>query len=586
MKRAWRKMIFLCLAVLILCPVSGCSAHPGQAESEATSKESEAPSKDSEAASKESKAEAEDGEVRIRVFETTDIHGILVDTSSGNEDTFQYRLARIARIVEEARESGEFDDVLLADGGDIYQGDPVSDALDGAALRAAFDVMGYDAVALGNHEFDREVTKLSADADGTVPAYELGERRGDPDIPVLAANLYDAASGERVGFTRDYTIVEKAGLRIALIGYIPNYAGSITAEKIAPYRIDGNLERFAEKVHEIRKEEKPDVTIVLAHEKPERVAEAMDPGEVDLVLGGHSHWIAAGTAGNGIAFLQANCKAAGYAQAVIVRDAAGNVRIEEPEYISITTDRKALYDKPENADLLDQEILALSHDAWDGVSDVMGELLGKTSVSIEKTPTGDNGSTIAGNWVTGLMLRAAEHQGAVAAFYNSGGIRSELKIPRGETERAITVGDIYRMMPFGNKLYVYELTGAEIAQQIEDGFYHSDFGDQMSGLTFSYEVSEDGGVIMVRSITLADGTEVDPLDEKKTYRICASEYSGTLSGSVFEKKKPLFPEPEAPVDNIAFIELLREEAKANNGRISVDTGGRGYAIRVLYEEAA
>ena len=125
-------------------------------------------------------------ETRIAVFETSDIHGYLLDTSGGDADTFQYRLAYIAQIVNEARASGSYDDVLLLDGGDIYQGMPVSNMTLGAAMRAAFDAMDYDAVALGNHEFDWGVTAYCADPDGTLPAYELGEYRGDPDIqPVL-----------------------------------------------------------------------------------------------------------------------------------------------------------------------------------------------------------------------------------------------------------------------------------------------------------------------------------------------------------------------------------------------------------------
>ena len=100
--------------------------------------------------------EASSGEpgTRILVFETTDIHGYLMDTSSGSESTFQYRLAYIAQLVNNARASDEYDDVLLLDGGDTYQGTPVSNLLMGASLRAAMDVMDYDAVVLGNHEFD------------------------------------------------------------------------------------------------------------------------------------------------------------------------------------------------------------------------------------------------------------------------------------------------------------------------------------------------------------------------------------------------------------------------------------------------
>ena len=67
---------------------------------------------------------AGNAEKRILVIETTDIHGYIVDASAGREDRFQYRLARIAQLINEARASGEYDDVLLLDGGDLYQGTP------------------------------------------------------------------------------------------------------------------------------------------------------------------------------------------------------------------------------------------------------------------------------------------------------------------------------------------------------------------------------------------------------------------------------------------------------------------------------
>lgn len=78
-------------------------------------------------------------------------------------------MARIAKIVKDARANAANDGVLLFDGGDIYQGTPVSNLIYGNALRAAYDKMGYDAVALGNHEFDWDVTKYATDAEGTMP---------------------------------------------------------------------------------------------------------------------------------------------------------------------------------------------------------------------------------------------------------------------------------------------------------------------------------------------------------------------------------------------------------------------------------
>lgn len=533
----------------------------------------------------------EKSEKRIFLIETSDIHGYLVDISSGSEKSFQYRLAYIAKQVKEARESSEYDDVLLIDGGDLFQGNPVSNQLHGAPVIAAMDEMQYDAVVLGNHEFDWDVKTFCADESGTLPAYRFGPYSGDPDIPVLACDLYDAASHMRVPFTKDYVIVEKAGVRIAIIGYIPNYASTIMTEKIKPYSIDSNLERFRKRVREINLAEKPDVTVVAAHAEPSSLAAAMDPSEVQLVTGGHKHAGIFGVSESGVPYIQGDSHAKGYASALIRVLPDGMVYIEELNYTDITSDKEALYDTPENTALLDEKVLSISHEAWKAVGNQMNEVLGYITVSINRnTVTGDNGSTVAGNWITGLMLKATHRWGTVAAFYNSGGIRTNLKCSNNSGRREITIGDIYTIAPFGNSLYVYEITGAEFRQQLLDGFRNSNYGDQMSGFTFTYteEKTEKGTRISIIDIVLNDGTKVDPFDTSTLYRVCLTSYNATVPGSVFENKMPLISEAEAPVDHDAFIDILRTEAKDNNGYIFVDESPRGYLLTeaVAAEDAA
>ena len=257
--------------------------------------------------------------------------------------------------------------MLLVDGGDLYQGMPVSNMSKGAAIIAALDAMDYDAVALGNHEFDWGVSEYCADADATLPAYQIGDFAGDPEIPVLAYNLYFAGTQESVPFTRDYVIVEKAGLRVALIGYIPDYSHTIMYEMIAPYDINEELSALSQRVKEINAAEHPDVTIVMAHAMPVEVAAALSPEDVDLVTGGHKHDGIYGVAESGVPYIQGDCYAQGYASATIVIDGDGTVHIEEPLYTSITEDTDALFDTPENADHLDPTVLTISHQAWEEI---------------------------------------------------------------------------------------------------------------------------------------------------------------------------------------------------------------------------
>lgn len=517
---------------------------------------------------------AEKSTIKLQVFETTDIHGYLLDTSSGDESTFQYRMAYISNIVKQARQDLWTDDVILLDSGDIYQGTPVSNLTYGNALRAAFDKMGYDAVSLGNHEFDWDVTTYAADKDGTMPAYDIGTYKGDSSIPVLAYDLIDNADKEKADFVKEYTVLSKGGLKVAVIGYIPDYSMDIMAAKINPYTIDDDIAKLNTKIDAVIAKETPDVVIVLAHASPKPIAEKLDSEKVDLVLGGHSHQISYGVASSGVTYMQGNCQAQGYAHATIVYDLKTNaVTVEDPTYVKITGDKTALYDTEANAAKLDQDIVAISKASWDAVKGTMSEVLGTVDQNVyRRQKIGDSTNTIAGNWLTGLMLKATKEQNTVAAFTNSGGIRCDLLMAEGATSRDITVGDIYTISPFGNRWYVYDLTGAELAKTIELSFTNANYGDQMSGILVKYvrETTETGSVVKVTSITLDDGTKVDITDTKKTYRVVTNEYCATLPGSVYESKTPVVDVNEAPADNDAIIATLRAEYKANNGKITLD----------------
>ncbi|MBQ3704408.1 MAG: bifunctional metallophosphatase/5'-nucleotidase [Oscillospiraceae bacterium] len=531
----------------------------------------------------------QDTEKRILVIETTDVHGYIMDVSSGSEELFQYRLARIAQLVNEARSSGQYDDVMLLDGGDIYQGTPVSYMTGGAVMRAAFDTMGYDAVGLGNHEFDWEVTEYATDRDGTMAPYVLGDYFGDAKIPVLACNLYDAASGERVPYTKDYAIINKAGLRIAVIGYIPNFRNSIMTARIAPYTIDDDLSKLDALVRKVNEDEKPDATVIIVHDNPIKVAEAMDPSQVDLVVGGHTNDILAKTAKSGVAYIQGYYYGYGFASAVLVISANGSVRTEDLAYTDISADKESLLLTEENTSNLDPDIVAISRAGWDAIRDEMSETLGYIDTPVLKKKT--VGANSAGNWITGLMLEVTQPQGAVMAFYNNGGIRTSFNIPEGQTTREITVGDIYSITPFGNTLLLFDINGRELAQQLADGLKAANYGDQMSGLTFTYSATGDKDTprnergYTILSITLADGTEVDMNDTETLYRVCTTNYNATVPGSVFEGKEPVIPEADSPVDNESYVLLLREIRDRNNGYIPVDTSPRGVEISTEQDAA-
>ena len=522
----------------------------------------------------------------IKVFETTDVHGYITDVSSYKEDTFEYRLAYFSKIVNDARNNDAYEDVLLLDTGDIYQGTPHSNLTYGAAMRAAYDQMDYDAVGLGNHEFDWDVKTYATDAKGTMAPYEIGSYKGDSDIPVLMSNLYYKDSGERVEFTQDYTIVDKGNYKVGIVGWADDYSADIKASQIAPYTIDDNREKLKELAEEVDK--KADIVVILAHSDPKSIAEEMDPEVVDLVAGGHTHKNVNGTADNGIDYMQGNCYAYGYSTAEIkVNPETKDVEVTTPEFKDISPkggDHSYLYYNNGNNTQLDSEVTKISQAAWDAVKGEMYEVLGTVDQSITKDFIDEtNGtSSIAGNWLADMMLAATKDQNTVAAFANRGGIRANLEMAEGASSRDITVADIYTISPFGNRILTFAITGQQMGQQLERAliglnpeidstvaYQASNLGDQFAGITATYKVV-DGG-IKVLSIMTDDGQMIDVNDTTKTYNVCVNEYCATLDGSVFKGMTPLVAMDEAPVDNLSTIAALREHRDTEGLNIELDT---------------
>lgn len=405
---------------------------------------------------------------------------------------------------------------------------------------------------------------------------------------MVMSNLYYAGTDTRVDFTQDYTIVEKAGHKIAVIGWANDYRDEIKASQIEPYEIHDDIEELKKLAANVKSREKAEVVIILVHADPAGIADELDPDVVDLVAGGHTHKMINGTSDvTGIDYMQGYCRAYGYSTTEIKISPNGEVDVETPEYVDIASDVDLipnLYYKDGSNDALDSEIVKISQTAWDEIAEEMNEVL----CTVDKSITRDfidetNGaSTVAGNWIADRMLEITKEQNTVAAFTNRGGIRSDIQLEPGEETRDITVADIYTMMPFGNRIYVYTITGKQMAEHMENaliglnpeigmnnGYEASNYGDQFSGIRMTYRVV-DGGIKVVSIIT-DDGECIDVNDEENTYNVCVSEYCATLEGAVFENLTPIVSPDDAPTDNLAIISELREYREMDELDIEVDT---------------
>lgn len=523
------------------------------------------------------------GDYFLPVLQTTDMHGYV----TYSDNAVHYRLAYIARKAEDLRASDRTR-LLLVDGGDLYQGASVSNLLRGWPVYVSLDRMGYDAVALGNHEFDWGIESM-IEADATLPAYVWQGQQYPGEVPVVCANLYQ--DGQRVGFTKDYVIVEKTAanargdgvpVKIGIIGFAVNYAGSIMASQFGGkgYSIRADYALVNRMAAELESTGACDATVMLVHGDAADVAPQLGQASpVDLVLGGHSHGVRVGTTNWGLPYLQGGRYGEHYASGRLgfTVDASGKTSFKSVDRLTSVTvdDTRNLAGFSSN---LSAEIVAVSNEALARTEEAQQEEVGYIRVGATTYSLSGSGgrSSAMGNWMCDILRRSA---GADIAFVNSGGIRTSFPL-NGQSQRGITVANVYEMFPFSNTTYVYNLTYAELLKVFQ---YALTSGGQA---LFSCEVGIDCYYSGSTVQKLSKGSEV--LYENGQWRgdwasrpvtLAASEYLATTERTDYYTG---IPNPliawnattrlvsNAQVDNEAAVEVLRSEGAASGGLLYID----------------
>lgn len=545
------------------------------------------------------------GAYLLPLIETTDIHGHILSTDG---TTVHYRMAYIADKVRDHRTAhGGYnpDRILLLDGGDLYQGASVSNLLDGEPVFTVIDRMAYDAVALGNHEFDWGIEN-TVDSDATVPGYDWEGRHYDGGVPVVCANLYQ--DGSRASFTRDYIIVDKYAfnesgdsvkVRIGIIGYAASYAGSILPTHFSDlgYTIDGDYSMAGEIAAELERSGQCDATVLLTHEAAETAAGKLGHGgAIDLVLGGHSHRTASGRTDMGMAYLQGGRYCEHYASADLrfTVDGRGNLSFTSVENLqtpSVDASRDIHTSAGQNSDDLDQDILKVLDKALEETSAQFNDVIGYITIGATSWYLGGSGERAAtiSNWMCDITRSIGR---ADVAFINSGSIRTTIPLASGQKRRDITVADIYEIFPFNNLIYVYRITYAELLQLFEFSMtsggesifsrvsgidcYYTQTTHTYSGGTYTtsavHSLSKDGTVIYQNKKWTDDWAT-------RTVTVAASEFLATAERTDYYtgKSNPL-PQWNSTsrlvintlVDNENAVRVLRAEAAAANGHLYID----------------
>lgn len=179
-----------------------------------------------------------------------------------------------AAFIDSVRKAEGASRVLLLHGGDFSQGTPYFTQFRGKVEDNVVNALGYDAVTLGNHEFDNGLEDL---------AWRLKEI----GCPVVCANV-DFNGTEVEGMVKPYVILERAGMKIGIIGLTADLASSVTSAVSSRITQPDDAEAVNRWLPEVR--EKSDMVILLSHRGfQEDCALVPKTSGLDLVIGAHSH---------------------------------------------------------------------------------------------------------------------------------------------------------------------------------------------------------------------------------------------------------------------------------------------------------
>lgn len=226
---------------------------------------------------------AAQGQDTLFVLHTSDTHSRIEPVSRQSADRNAGLGGVVRRVSFVKQYRAEHPDVLLFDCGVFSQGTPYYNMFRGELEVKMMNLMGYDAMTIGNHEFDFGLENMAR-------LFRMAH------FPVVCAN-YEVAGTPLEGLVKPYVVLERQGVRVGVFGLSPRVEGLVQADKCQGIVYRDPIPVAREMVRLLRKEEKCDVVICLSHlglygsglgDAGDEVLAAQTEG-IDLILGGHSH---------------------------------------------------------------------------------------------------------------------------------------------------------------------------------------------------------------------------------------------------------------------------------------------------------
>ncbi|MDP7035941.1 MAG: 5'-nucleotidase C-terminal domain-containing protein [Planctomycetota bacterium] len=413
--------------------------------------------------------------------------------------------------------------VLLLDAGDLFSGTIIADYREGKAVIDCMNALGYGASAVGNHEFDfGPIGPKNTLGPGVDPRGTFKARLAQSRFPFLAANIRSRKTGTWVEWPncKRYHLFDMKGIKVGVIGLATPETPKVT---FPPY-VDGieftsMLEAARELIPVVRKEG-AQVVILLAHAGAIRngsarwgfsgevvdLAAALPPGSVDLIVSGHTHRLYRFEV-NGIQIVQGSCCGAGFQRLDIYvdsktkrTDASKNRYHPFQPFLGSRSPEEAVFYRGKRIQR-SEALLKILDPYRKEAEKVSSRVLGNAKRDLR---TNRGAESELANYVADSVYRSFD--GVSAVFLNSGGLRARIQ------KGPITVGSVYRAIPFNNKVVLLTLTGVQVRALLEQGVQGRRGILLVSGIRYTYKPKSPIGE-RVGEILYADGKPVLPTDQ-------------------------------------------------------------------------
>lgn len=423
--------------------------------------------------------------------------------------------ARLLTAINQTRDALEAEGkkVIVLNAGDNFQGSLFYTTYKGAMEGEFMNMVGYDAMTVGNHEFDDSEDALKTFLDIV-------------DFPVVTANVRTNADSTINNMIEPSIVLDVDGEKIGIIGAVTNDTPDV-ASPGENVDITVDVDAITAEVAKLQ-EQGVNKIIALTHVGYPRdlAAIAVIPG-VDVVVGGHSHTLLSNT----------DEKAAGpYPTMVENPDGYQVPVVQANQYgkylgnLDIVFNDDGIVTSAKGDPILldssfepDAKVTAWIAEKAAPIEEVKKEEVGETTGQI----VGDREVCRAeecsmGNLVADAMLDRVKDQGITIAIQNGGGVRASIDAG------VVTMGEVLTVLPFQNTIATFQLKGSDVVAALEGGLSQIEDGagryPQVSGLKYTYDSSKEPGSRVI-SVEVADGSGgFAPIEPETVYGLVTNNY--------------------------------------------------------------